>query len=179
MHDQFSLPEHIKNLDYALATYYIELEQNENPIEKAIINSNIGDAEKFRPENLRNTGYNVSEGTMAHLRSIHASGIDPVELGEILKEGIENERIIVLPDHRTGEERAAQLRGLDTTIENYCLTGEQRQKIMEERMAEMAKNRPEGAPARMGWAVPEGAEAFGKARKDLDWIDKSKMPDAK
>ena len=22
----------------------------------------------------------------------------------------------------------------------------------------------------MGWAVPEGGEAFGQARKDLDWI---------
>ena len=63
------------------------------------INSNIGDAEKYRPEHLRNTGYHVSEGTMAHLRSVHAMGIDPVELAEILKEGIENQRVIVLPDH--------------------------------------------------------------------------------
>jgi hypothetical protein len=27
-----------------------------------------------------------------------------------------------------------------------------------------------------GWEVPEGAEAFGKARKDLDFIDESKKP---
>ncbi|MDR1328040.1 MAG: SDR family NAD(P)-dependent oxidoreductase, partial [Oscillospiraceae bacterium] len=32
------------------------------------INSNIGNAEKFRPEHLKNTGYHVSEGTMKHLR---------------------------------------------------------------------------------------------------------------
>jgi NAD(P)-dependent dehydrogenase (short-subunit alcohol dehydrogenase family) len=44
------------------------------------INSNIGDAEKYRPEHLKKTGYHISEGTMKTLRSIHASGIDPVEL---------------------------------------------------------------------------------------------------
>ena len=26
----------------------------------------------------------------------------------------------------------------------------------------------------MGWGVPEGAEPFGMARDDLDWIDPSK-----
>ena len=144
-------------------------------------NSNIGNAEKFRPANLRNTGYHVSEGTMAHLRSIHATGIDPVELGEILKEGIENERIIVLPDH-TPELRAQQLRGLNETIEDYTLTGAERAakaakraEEMQKMFAEMAKNSDgKEAPPMMGWAVPEGAEPFGMARDDLDWIDSSK-----
>ena len=149
------------------------------------INSNIGNAEKFRPANLRNTGYHVSEGTMAHLRSVHATGIDPVELAEILKEGIENGRILVLPDH-TPELRAQQLRGLHQTIEDYTLTAAERdakaakqaeemQKMFAE-MAKAAKERGEEAapPPTMGWAVPEGAEPFGKARDDLDWIDPSK-----
>ena len=143
------------------------------------INSNIGNAEKYRPAHLRNTGYHVSEGTMAHLRSVHATGIDPVELAEILKEGIENGRIIVLPDHNP-DGRAAQLRGLNETIEDYTLTQAQRDekaaKRMEEMMkkfAEMAKD-GDAAPPPMGWAVPEGAEAFGQARKDLDWIDQNK-----
>jgi len=146
----------------------------------ANINSNIGNAEKFRPENLKNTGYHVSEGTMATLRSIHATGIDPVELAEILKEGIENDRIIVLPDHNP-EGRPAQLRHHNETIENYCLTGEERAAIAAKRAAEMKKMFEEmakanaGKPApKMGWGVPEGGEAFGKARDDLDWIDASK-----
>ena len=145
------------------------------------INSNIGNAEKFRPANLRNTGYHVSEGTMAHLRSVHATGIDPVELAEILKEGIENERIIVLPDHPP-ELRAQQLRGLNETIEDYTLTGAeraakaaQRAEEMQKMFEEMAKNSDgKEAPPVMGWAVPEGAEPFGMARDDLDWIDSSK-----
>ena len=145
------------------------------------INSNIGNAEKFRPANLRNTGYHVSEGTMAHLRSVHATGIDPVELAEILKEGIENERIIVLPDH-TPELRAQQLRSLNETIEDYTLTGAERAakaakraEEMRKMFEEMAKNSDgKEAPPVMGWAVPEGAEPFGMARDDLDWIDSSK-----
>ena len=42
--------------------------------------------------------------------------------------------------------------------------------------AQAAKERGEDAapPPTMGWAVPEGAEPFGKARDDLDWIDPSK-----
>ncbi len=146
------------------------------------INSNIGNAEKFRPANLKNTGYHISEGTMASLRAIHATGIDPVELAEILKEGIENERIIVLPDH-TPEKRAAQLRGLNETIENYTLTGAERAAIAakkaEERrkmFEEMAKkNGGNGAPPpMMRRQSAEGTEPFGKARDDLDWIDPSK-----
>ena len=139
------------------------------------INSNIGNAEKFRPEHLRNTGYHVSEGTMAHLRSIHSGGIDPVELGEILKEGIENGRVIVLPSH-DHENWATMLRGNHAVIEDYTLVKEERQKKAEERMAEMMKNMPKDGPRGGGWEVPEGAEAFGSARKDLDYIDPSRNP---
>ena len=148
------------------------------------INSNIGNAEKFRPANLKNTGYHVSEGTMAHLRSVHATGIDPVELAEILKEGIENDRILVLPDH-TPDQRAAQLRGLHETIESYTKTGEERaamaaaraaamQKQMEEMMAKAKAEGKEVEIPQFGWAVPEGAERFGQARHDLDWIADSR-----
>ncbi|MDR1329938.1 MAG: hypothetical protein LBK23_10095, partial [Oscillospiraceae bacterium] len=145
------------------------------------INSNIGNAEKFRPEHLKNTGYHVSEGTMKHLRSVHATGIDPIELAEILKEGIENGRIIVLPDHNTGEQRAEQLRGLNATIEDYCLTAPERDEKAAARMAEMMKNFAppagsdgEAAPPPMMWTVPEGAEAFGQGRRDIEWLDDSK-----
>ncbi|MDR3309849.1 MAG: SDR family NAD(P)-dependent oxidoreductase [Oscillospiraceae bacterium] len=149
------------------------------------INSNIGNAEKFRPENLKNTGYHVSEGTMKTLGAIHATGIDPVELGEILKEGIENERIIVLPDHNTGEQRAASIRSQNESIEDYCLTGEERavkakarQEEMMKRFAAMApppakEGEEAPPPPQMGWGTPEGGEAFGQAKKDLDWVDES------
>ena len=144
------------------------------------INSNIGNAEKFRPANLKNTGYHVSEGTMAHLRSIHATGIDPVELGEILKEGIENGRVIVLPDHHP-ENWPQQLRSYSIQEEALCLTAaerkaaaekqaEERRKMFEEMMKNAPKDGPAPAPRPM-WGTPEGGEVFGKAREDLDWVD--------
>ena len=144
----------------------------------ANINSNIGNAEKFRPANLKNSGYHVSEGTMAHLRSIHAQGIDPVELGEILKEGIENERIIVMPDHHP-ETWKQQLRRSNEVIENYTLTGAEREALAANQAEEMRKrmeNASENGERQLppGWEVPEGAEAFGHARHDLDWIDQSR-----
>lgn len=146
------------------------------------INSNIGNAEKFRPENLKNTGYHVSEGTMAHLRSVHATGIDPIELAEILKEGIENGRILVLPD-RHPENWANQIRGNHATIEDYTLTADERavkaaerSEAMRKMFEEMRKNAPEGedAPPPGMWSIPEGAERFGMARHDLDYVDPSK-----
>ena len=148
----------------------------------ANINSNIGNAEKFRPEHLKNTGYHVSEGTMKHLASIHATGIDPVELAEILKEAIETGRVIALPMKDTSG-WGAMLRSQNEQIEDYVLTAEERAKKAQERMAEMMRNMPpppqdgSGAPPpTMGWGVPEGAEAFGGARKDLDYIDPSRNP---
>ena len=171
----------VNNLMYSYAEALKPYGSGATVICPANINSNIGNAEKYRPANLKNTGYHVSEGTMAHLRSIHATGIDPVELAEILKEGIENERIIVLPDHHP-ETWKQQLRGYNETIENYTLTGAERDELAAKRAEEMrkmfeklAKERGEdGPPPMMGWAVPEGAEPFGKARDDLDWIDPSK-----
>ena len=139
------------------------------------INSNIGDAEKFRPANMKNTGYHVSEGTMAHLRSVHATGIDPVELGEILKDAIENGRVIVLPSRDTAA-YVTQLRGCHEQIEEYALTKAEREVKQQERMEKMRKAMEERGGARMGWTVPEGAEAFGQARHDLDYIDPSRNP---
>ncbi|HHX75614.1 MAG TPA: SDR family NAD(P)-dependent oxidoreductase, partial [Firmicutes bacterium] len=142
------------------------------------INSNIGDAEKYRPAHLRNTGYHVSEGTMKTLRHIHAQGIDPVELAEILKEGIEKGRVIVLPS-RNPEAWAAQLRAQHEIIEDYTLPAPEREAKAAARMAELMKRFSEGeegkdAPPPSRWGVPEGGEPFGMARKDLDWVDPSK-----
>ena len=162
----------VNNLMYSYAEALRPYGASATVLCPANINSNIGNAEKFRPENLRNTGYHVSEGTMAHLRSIHATGIDPVELAGILKEAIENGRVIALPSNNP-DDWAKMLREQNETIEDYTLTADVRKKKMEERMAERMRSSPRGMP---GWEVPEGAEPFGGARKDLDYIDPSRNP---
>ncbi|MCL2226166.1 MAG: SDR family NAD(P)-dependent oxidoreductase [Oscillospiraceae bacterium] len=138
------------------------------------INSNIGDAEKYRPKHLSNTGYHVSEGTMKHLRAVHATGIDPVELAEILKEAIENGRIIALP-FPDPSGWPPMLRSMNANIEEYLLTADERKKNMEERMKNMPPP-PAGGGGGGMWDVPEGAERFGMARKDLDFVDTNKKP---
>jgi len=142
----------------------------------ANINSNIGDAEKYRPENLRNTGYHVSEGTMTTLRAIHATGIDPVVLAEILKEAIENDRIIAMPS-TDPTAWAAQVRSQNEIIESYVLTAEEREAANAARMAAFAPPPSDGGesgPPPSMWGVPEGGETFGLARADLDFVDPSK-----
>ncbi len=131
------------------------------------INSNIGNAEKFRPANLHNTGYYVTEGTMKHLMNVHAQGIDPIELALILKEGIENGRIIVLPyaDRSTW---AGVLRGQHERIEQYILTAAEREEI--------AKSLPPFEIPDLIAIPPEGGERFGMARKDLDYILPERRP---
>ena len=140
----------------------------------ANINSDIGNAEKYRPPHLLNRGYHVSEGTMAHLSSIHAKGIDPIELAEILKEGIENRRVVVFPD-RNRDQWVDRIRGLHQHVEDYPLTEEERKKKIEERMVS-GGGRPHNPDRGQDWSVPEGAEGFGSARKDLDYIDPSRNP---
>ena len=44
------------------------------------IRSNIGNAEKYRPAHLRNTGYHISEGTMKTLNAIHATELTRLSL---------------------------------------------------------------------------------------------------
>ena len=68
------------------------------PFAPANIRSKIYEAAiKTRPEKFKNTGYNVNEQTQQFLASIHQSGMDPRELAEWLKRGIENEQFLVVP----------------------------------------------------------------------------------
>ena len=97
------------------------------------INSNIGEAEKHRPAHLRNTGYNVTEKTIGLLKSIHAQGMDPVELANHLKAGIENNQPLVIPYPNPQQ----MLRQQHETIEFFCTPAsrlEEKRREMEERM---------------------------------------------
>ena len=126
------------------------------------INSNIGNAELYRPEHLRNTGYNVNERTIAMLRTVHAQGQDPIELAELLKAGIEKDRVLILP-FKTIEEEMNMLKGEHKKIENYMLPEEERLKVTESELSD---------PTRISeyYDMAEGLEAFGRAREDLDYI---------
>ncbi len=126
------------------------------------IRSNIAEAVYTRPKNLENTGYNVNDKTINFLRSIHAQGIDPVELAQILKKAIENEQLYVLPFPNAQE----MLRNIfERVIDNSSPEGmKKQQEQMKKMMEEMAKN-PRPSP----YANVEDV-GFGQARKDITWV---------
>ena len=135
------------------------------------IRTNIYECEKYRPDDMKDSGYNISEGTIAHLKALHAIGIDPVELAEILKEAIETRRVLVLP-FRTHDEGYVLLRESNLKVENYMLTEEERMKDVELPLREPTHTED-------NFAVPEGGEPFARARADLDYIPDFRKPPKK
>ena len=63
----------------------------------ANIKSNIAEATRTRPDHLKNTGYVVNEQSIDSLRTIHAHGMEPVDLAGHIKKGIEDEALYIIP----------------------------------------------------------------------------------
>ena len=126
------------------------------------IKSNIGESVYTRPEHLKNTGYNVNEKTIDFLRSIHAQGMEPVELAQILKKGIENEQLFVLPFTDDPEETMKQ--HCDTLMNYVTPEGMQR-------LEEAARKRREAMAKNAGTSPFQTTDSgFGKARQDITWV---------
>ena len=63
----------------------------------ANIKSNIAEATRTRPAHLQNTGYLVTDETIASLHSIHVHGMEPEVLAGHIKAGIEAEELYIIP----------------------------------------------------------------------------------
>ena len=134
-----------------------------------------------RPEQFKNTGYNVTEDTQKFLASIHAHGMDPRVLADWMKKGIENEQFLVVPypsgprmvevavsrfvDYASpeGMQRLAAKQGQPPNEEEI--------KFMGEREGYDASKGMQQAPAA---AISFEDSGFGKAKKDVDWVDPNK-----
>jgi NAD(P)-dependent dehydrogenase (short-subunit alcohol dehydrogenase family) len=134
------------------------------------IRSNIGEASYTRPKHLENTGYNTNEKTIEYMHYHYSFGIDPVELANILKKGIENEQLYIIPV----PEPEKMLRDIVERIVNYATPeGMKRQEeLMKKHMEEMRK-RMGGDDGPMKGAAESG---WGKARPDLTWVKERKGP---
>ncbi|MCR4393026.1 MAG: SDR family NAD(P)-dependent oxidoreductase [Dehalococcoidales bacterium] len=125
------------------------------------IKSNIGESHLTRPKHLANTGYHLDEKVVEFMRKHYSYGIDPVDLAKILKKGIEDEVLFIIPV----PDPEGFMRNVLERMVNYTTPeGMKRQEeLMKKRMEEMRKTpNPmfEGA-AEAGW---------GKPRKDLTWV---------
>jgi NAD(P)-dependent dehydrogenase (short-subunit alcohol dehydrogenase family) len=134
------------------------------------INSNIAEASYTRPKHLENTGYNTNEKTIEYMRYHYSFGVDPVELAQTLKKGIENEQLYILPF----PDPEAMLRDNFERIINYATPeGMKRQEeLMQKRMEEM-RERMGGDEGPMKGAAESG---WGKAREDLTWVKEHRGP---
>lgn len=132
-----------------------------------------------RPEELKETGYNVSEATQKLLSGIHAHGMDPRVLAEWLKRGIENEQFLVVPyehgprmaelamerfKYYASPEGMAEYEAMQKqppTEEDILLASEREGYDMRENLTQ--RRIPPKDP-------PKDTVGFGKARADLDWV---------
>ncbi|NLN06972.1 MAG: SDR family NAD(P)-dependent oxidoreductase [Firmicutes bacterium] len=130
---------------------------------------------KNRPDHLKNTGYNVNEETQKFLASFHRYGMEPRDLALWLKKGIENEQFLIVP-YPSGVRMVelAVRRFVDYASPEGMKRLEERQKQppTEEELQHIAER--EGYDPRTGPRMMENTVGFGKARKDLDWVDPNK-----
>jgi NAD(P)-dependent dehydrogenase (short-subunit alcohol dehydrogenase family) len=63
----------------------------------ANIKSNIAEASKLRPAQYGSSGYVENADSIASLHSIHIHGMEPVELAEHVKRGIEENQLYIIP----------------------------------------------------------------------------------
>lgn len=63
----------------------------------ANIRTNIAEASRLRPEKFAASGFVENEASIASLHSIHVHGMDPLELAEHVKRGIEENALYIIP----------------------------------------------------------------------------------
>jgi NAD(P)-dependent dehydrogenase (short-subunit alcohol dehydrogenase family) len=126
--------------------------------------SNIGESTYTRPKHLENTGYNVNEKTIEFMRHHYSFGIDPVDLAKIIKKGIEDEILYILPMKEAERELRANL---ERIIDLSTPEGVKRREEIERKAREERQKNP---PPNMKGAAEAG---WGKARSDLTWVKAS------
>jgi len=158
----------------ALKPYGIEV----SALIPANIRSNINDAMlKSRPENLKNSGYNYSEEAQNFMfDNMQAYGLEPRELAERYKKGIESGVFLIIPYQSGAKVFEKQLKryALLTTVEGmkelenmYKIppTEEERKMTLELEGYERSELKPAKSREEVG---------AGLAKKDLDWVDANK-----
>ena len=147
-----------------MESYYLSLKQYGIGVSVLCptgIVSNIGESTYTRPSQYENTGYNVTYDTIAFMRKHYSFGIDPVDLAKILKKGIEDEILYVIP---MPDPEKALRDNFERVIDYTTPEGMKRQEEVERNRREQRKSNP--APNVQG-----AAEAgWGKPRPDLTWV---------
>ncbi|MDR2357274.1 MAG: SDR family NAD(P)-dependent oxidoreductase [Oscillospiraceae bacterium] len=149
----------------------------------ANVRSRIYEAALNRPENLRNTGYNVSEVTQNFLAGVHKSGMAPRVLAEKLKKGMEDEVFLIIPYNngpRMVEMELERFKHYASPEGMKYLEEKQKQPPTREEIGMMSEREGYDVSASRGMSAGDDAplsfeaSGFAKARADADWVDPSK-----
>jgi NAD(P)-dependent dehydrogenase (short-subunit alcohol dehydrogenase family) len=138
----------------------------------AAINSNIHNAGVTRPKHLENTGYLMDEKAVATLQFIYESGMDPVDLANWLKKGIEEEQLYIIPYPEERESLEKHFKAIVDSVLPVEGDPEGTRKRLEawKALRERAIQEAKGDPAKP--AEP----GFGRAKPELDWVKPNEMP---
>ncbi len=128
------------------------------------IKSNIGESSYTRPKHLENTGYNTNEKTIEFMRHHYSFGIEPVELAQILKKGIENEQLFILP---FPDPEQMMSDNLERFINYVTPEGTKRQDELTKKRREEMRQRMTDDNGPLAGAEEAG---WGKAKPDLTWV---------
>jgi NAD(P)-dependent dehydrogenase (short-subunit alcohol dehydrogenase family) len=147
-----------------MESYYLSLKQYGIGVSVVCptgIISNISESTFTRPKHLENTGYNVTDQTIDFMRYHYSFGIEPTDLARIIRKGIEDGILYIVPVPDPEKMLRANFeRVIDyTTPEGMKRQDELEKKRKEERQKNTPKNIQGAAEA--GW---------GKARPDLTWV---------
>ena len=140
------------------------------------INSEIWASELYRPEKYKNTGYNTTSDVIDLLKEHTSMGIDPVELAEKLKKGIEDGVVYCIP-----YPDACDIVTFEQDRKRNFMTpeGMAKERGYEEYMAcVVAEHKKKGLGPPKGDVIAifkRGDQVgFAKAKEGIDWVDDSK-----
>ncbi|MDR0491563.1 MAG: SDR family NAD(P)-dependent oxidoreductase [Oscillospiraceae bacterium] len=140
------------------------------------INSDIWATELRRPDKYKNSGYNTTPEVIELLKEHVSMGIDPVELAERFKKGIEDGVVYCVPYPNAYELITRE----QERKRNYVTYGGMvKEEAFASYMTELAaelKKKGEGPPVGDAIALFKKGDqvGFAKARQDIDWIDPSR-----
>jgi NAD(P)-dependent dehydrogenase (short-subunit alcohol dehydrogenase family) len=140
------------------------------------IKSEIWATELRRPEKYKDSGYNTTPEVIALMKEHVDMGIDPVELAERFKKGIEDGVVYCVPYGPISTELVVgeHMRKVHYMTPAGMAMERAHAAYMAELSAEL-KKRGEGPPVGDAIALFKKGDqvGFAKARKDIDWVDKS------
>ena len=128
---------------------------------------------RTRPEHLKNTGYNVTEKTQEFLASVMAHGMEPRDLAERHKKGIENGQFLIIP-YQNGP------RMVEIELQRFSdyASPEGMRRIEEREQQPLTDELVKLMSLREGYEITQETRSiftsdtgFAKARADLDWVD--------